>query len=103
MSKKRFATKAILALLVVIMVLGSMSIFSLAADTVRNEGGKYGQIIPTDSKLKAQKSSYTFYGDSGKLYFMRISKGKPNSFFAVEIYSDKNYQTQHCLTVIGLG
>ena len=94
MSKKRFATKAILALLVVIMVLGSVSIFSLAADTVRNEGGKYGQIIPTDSKLKAQKSSYTFYGDSGKLYFMRISKAKENAFFAVEIFSDSGYQNK---------
>ena len=94
MSKKRFATKAILALLVVIMVLGSVSIFSLAADTVRNEGGKYGQIIPTDSKLKAQKSSYTFYGDSGKLYFMRISKAQENAFFAVEIFSDSGYQNK---------
>lgn len=95
MSKKHFATKALLSLLVVIMVLGSLSVFSLAAEPIkRNEGGKYGTVVPTDSKLKTQKKSYSFYGDSGKLYFMRISKGKENAFFAVEIFSDSGYQNK---------
>ena len=94
MTKKRFATKALLSLLIAVLLLGSLSVFSLAAERVENLKQSYGLIVPTDSKLEAPKSSYTFYGDSGKLYFMRISKGKENAKFAVEIYSDSNYQNQ---------
>ncbi len=94
MTKKRFATKALLSLLITVLLLGSLSVFSLAAERVENLKQSYGLIVPTDSKLEAPKSSYTFYGDSGKLYFMRISKGKENAKFAVEIYSDSNYQNQ---------
>ena len=94
MTKKRFATKAFLTFLVAIMLLASLSVLSSAVDKVENLKKSYGEIVPTDSKLEAPKSSYTFYGDSGKLYFMRISKGKENAKFAVEIYADENYQNQ---------
>lgn len=94
MTRKNFVIKALLSLLITVLLLGSLSVFSLAADKVENLKQGYGSVIPTDSKLEAPKSSYTFYGDSGKLYFMRISKGKENAKFAVEIYSDSNYQNQ---------
>ena len=37
-----------------------------------------------------KKKSFSFYGDKATLYFMRISEGKSNSNYAVEIYSDKD-------------
>ncbi len=94
MTEKRFSVKIISAFLLALILLGSFSVFSFAADDIKNLKEKYGLIVPTDSKLKAQKSSYTFYGDSGKLYFMRISKGQKGAKFAVEIYSDSGYQNQ---------
>ena len=94
MNKTRFTTKVLLSLLVVMVVLGSVTVVANAVDAFKNYNLAYGEIVPTDEKLEAQKFTYSLYGDSDELYFMRISKGKPNSFFAVEIYSDKNYQNQ---------
>ncbi len=90
MTEKRFSIKAIAALLLAVVLLGCLGISSLAADSFKNLKGAYGYIVPTDANLKAQKKSYSFYGDSGKIYFMRISKGKKNAKFAVEIYSDED-------------
>ncbi len=90
MNKKRFSVKGIIAVILAVLVLGSLSVASTAADSFTNLGGKYGFVVPTDSNLKAQKKSYTFYGDSGKLYFMRISKGKKNAKYAIEIFSDES-------------
>ena len=92
--KQRKYFKALLTIFAVLLVLGTLCTVAFAADEYQNCGLAYGQIVPTDSKLSAQKTSYTFYGDSGNLYFMRISSGKPNSWFAVEIYSDAQYKEQ---------
>lgn len=94
MNKTRFTTKVLLSLLVVMVVLGSVAVVANAVDAFKNYNLAYGEIVPTDAKLEAQKFTYSLYGDSDDIYFMRISKGKENAFFAVEIYSDKNYQTQ---------
>ncbi len=94
MNKTRFTTRLLLSLLVVMVVFGSFAVVADAADAFKNYNLAYGEIVPTDAKLEAQKFSYSLYGDSDSLYFMRISKGKKNAFFAVEIYADKNYQTQ---------
>lgn len=92
MKGTRSALKVVLSLFAVLISIGSLCVFSFAVDKTASYENKYGQIVPTDSKLEAQKSSYTFYGDKGTLYFMRISKGKSNANYAVEIYSDKSYK-----------
>ena len=89
MKKINAKTKVLITLLVTLLVIGAMAVVSFAADKTASYDNKYGQIVPTDSKLEARKTSYTFYGDSANLYFMRISKGKDNANYAVEIYSDK--------------
>lgn len=94
MKKAKFTTKALLSLIIVVMLIGTMSVCSLAADTFTNANLSYGEIVPTDSKLDAQKQSYTFYGDSAELYFMQISKAKANAHFCIEIFNDKSYQNQ---------
>lgn len=94
MNKTRFTTKVLLSLLVVMVVLGSVAVVANAADSFQNYNLAYGEIVPTDEKLEAQRFTYSLSGDSDDLYFMRISKGKPDAYFAVEIYSDGNYQTQ---------
>ncbi len=90
MTEKRFSIKALFALILAVVLVSSFGVASLAADSFQNLKGAYGYIVPTDSNLKAQKKSYTFYGDSGKMYFMRISKGKKDAKYAVEIYSDES-------------
>lgn len=92
--KQRYFPKAILTLLVVVLLMGTLCTLTLAADTFKNCDRAYGEIVPTDEKLDAQRENYKFYGDSGKLYFMRISRGKTNAWFAVEIYSDSQYKNQ---------
>ncbi|MBO5065783.1 MAG: hypothetical protein J6D06_06690 [Clostridia bacterium] len=94
MKKARFTTKALLSFIIVVMLIGSMSVLSFAADTFTNANLSYGEIVPTDSKLDAQKQSYTFYGDSAELYFMQISKGRTGAHFCIEIFNDKSYQNQ---------
>ena len=94
MKKAQFTTKALLSLIMVVVLIGSMGILSFAEDTYKNYNLSYGEIVPTDAKLEAQKQSYTFYGDSAELYFMQISKGKANARFSIEIFTDKNYQSQ---------
>ncbi|MEE1504283.1 MAG: hypothetical protein UGF89_08600 [Acutalibacteraceae bacterium] len=89
MKKINTKTKVLLTLLVTLLVIGAMTVVSFAAEKKAAYDNKYGQIVPTDSKLEAKKTSFTFYGDSANLYFMRISKGKENANYAVEIYSDK--------------
>ena len=92
MKKTGRKTKVLLTLLVTLLVIGAVAVVSFAADRTAAYDNKYGQIVPTDSKLEARKSSFTFYGDSANLYFMRISEGKSNANYAVEIYADKQYK-----------
>ena len=92
--KQKYFPKALLTLLVVVLLMGTLCTVTLAADTFKNCNKAYGEIVPTDENLDAQREKYSFNGDSGKLYFMRISKGKPEAWFAVEIYSDSEYKTQ---------
>ncbi len=89
MKKISSKTRVLVTLLVTLLVIGALAVVSLAADKEAAYGKKYGQIVPTDSKLEARKTSFSFYGDKGTLYFMRISEGKSNANYAVEIYSDK--------------
>lgn len=94
MNKKRFTVKALIAFVVALVILGTISTFALAGNFYENKKLAYGEIVPTDAKLKSQKFTYTFYGDKGDMYFMRLSKGVSNAYFAIEIYSDKNYKSQ---------
>lgn len=91
---KKHLSKALLTLLVVVILAGSFCTYAAAADEYKNCNSAYGAIIPTDSSLSAPKASYSFSGDSGVFYFMRISKGKPDAWFSVEIFSDAQYTTQ---------
>ncbi len=94
MKQQRFS-KALLTFFAVILALCTLcTVASAATEEVKNLGLAYGEIVPTNEKLGAQVKEYTFYGDSGNLYFMRISKGKPNAQFAVEIFSDSQYKNQ---------
>lgn len=88
--KRNLMKGVVAALFALIVVFGSFSIVATAAEKAEF-GGKYGYIIPTDSKLSAQKSSYTFYGNSTDLYFMLFSTGKENSYYTVEIFSSNDY------------
>lgn len=94
MNKKRFALKALLTFMVALIILGTVSTFAYAGDSYQNKKLAYGEIVPTDAALKAQKFTYNFYGDKGDMYFMRLSKGVSNAYFAIELYSDKNYKNQ---------
>lgn len=85
-------------LFVLIIAVASFSITASAATTEEEHGGSYGYIIPTDGNLSAQKSSYTFYGNSTTLYFMIFSTGKENSFFNVEIYSTNDYNPDNIVS-----
>ena len=89
MKKTGLKTKVFLTLIVTLLVVGAMAVVSFAADKTASYDNKYGQIVPTDAKLEAKKTSFSFYGDKATLYFMRISEGKSNANYAVEIYSDK--------------
>ncbi len=89
MKKINTKTRVLVTLLVALLVIGATAVVSFAAEKKASYDNKYGQIVPTDKKLEARKTSFTFYGDSANLYFMRISKGKDNANYAVEIYSDK--------------
>ncbi len=91
MKKTSSKTKVLLTLFVTLLVIGAMAVVSFATDKTASYDNKYGQIVPTDSKLEARKTSYSFYGDEAVLYFMRISEGKDNANYAVEIYSDNEY------------
>lgn len=90
MKKTGIKTKVLFSLIVTLLVIGAMAVVSFAADKTASYDNKYGQIVPTDSKLEARKTSFSFYGDKATLYFMRISKGKSDANYAIEIYSDKN-------------
>ncbi len=94
--KQKSFSRAVITLLAVFLIIGTLCTYALAEEGVEQQplNKAYGEIIPTDSKLSAQKDSYTFYGDSGNLYFMRISKGKDNAWFAVEIFADSQYKNQ---------
>lgn len=89
MKIKNVKFRVIATLVVIILLVGSFAVMSFAADTYVSYNNKYGQIVPTDSKLEKPKTSFTFYGDKATLYFMRVSKGEANANYAVEIYSDK--------------
>lgn len=82
-------TRLLITLVVTLLLFGAMSLTSFAADKTASYNNKYGQIVPTDSKLESPKTSFTFYGDKATLYFVRISTGKSDANYAVEIYSDK--------------
>lgn len=85
-------------LFVLIIAVTSLAITASAATTEEEHGGSYGYIIPTDENLSAQKSSYTFYGNSTTLYFMIFSTGKENSYFNVEIYSTNDYNPDNIVS-----
>ncbi len=91
----------VLSLVLAVILLGSFATISLAADssvTTKDLNGAYGNIVPTDANLKAQKKSYSFSGDSTTLYFWMISKGKSNANCAVEIYSDSKHSDNKLVT-----
>lgn len=93
--KQRNFSKALLTFFAVLLLVCTLcTMVQAATDEYQNCGLAYGNIVPTDENLNAQKTSYSFYGDSGNLYFMRISKGKADAWFAVEIYSDSQYKNQ---------
>ncbi len=94
MTQKRFSAKIILSIIATLLIMGTLCTVAFAANQVANYKCAYGQAVPTDSKLSAKVSQYNFKGDEGTLYFMQISKGKPNSHYAVEIFSDSNYSTK---------
>ena len=75
--------RVIPVLLVLLIAVASLAVTVSAATTEEERGGTYGYIIPTDANLSAQKSSYTFYGNSTTLYFMLFSAGKENSYFNI--------------------
>ncbi len=91
MKHSRFAKKALLLALATLLFVCTLAVTGFAGDREYAYNNKYGQIIPTDSKLAAPKKSYSFSGDSAELYFMRISEGKKNACFTIEIYADKKY------------
>ena len=79
---KRYILKGLLpTLLVMLVAITSFAITASAATTEETYGGTYGYIIPTDKDLAAQKNSYSFYGNSTKLYFMLFPAGKENSYY----------------------
>ncbi|MBR6551235.1 MAG: fibronectin type III domain-containing protein, partial [Clostridia bacterium] len=84
--------------LVLLVAVATLALTASAATTEEERGGAYGYIIPTDSNLSAQKSSYTFYGNSTKLYFMIFSAGKENSYFNIEIYSTNDYNPDNIVS-----
>ncbi len=90
--------RVITLLLVLLVAVASLAITASAATTEEAYGGSYGYIIPTDKNLSAQKSSYTFYGNSTTLYFMLFSAGKENSYFNVEIYSTNDYNPDNIVS-----
>ncbi len=94
MTQKRFSAKIILSIIATLLIMGTLCTVAFAANQVANYNCAYGQAVPTDSKLSAKISQYTFNGDEGTLYFMQISKGKPNAHYAVEIFSDSGYKTK---------
>jgi hypothetical protein len=94
MKQRRLNMKVILSVIATLLLVCALFGVTASADNVANYNRAYGQVVPTDSNLKAQVDKYDFYGDVGTLYFMQISKGKENANFAVEIYSDANYQNQ---------
>ncbi len=91
MKKTNTRIKLLAALLVALLVISALAVVSFAADKTASYDNEYGQIVPTDSKLEAKKTSFSFYGDKATLYFMRISEGESNANYAIEIYSDKAY------------
>ena len=64
MKKTGLKTKALLTLIVTLLVIGAMAVVSVASDKTAAYDNKYGQIVPTDSKLEARKTSVSFYGDN---------------------------------------
>lgn len=94
MTQKRFSAKIVLSIIAVLLIMGTLCTVAFAANQVANYNCAYGQAVPTDSKLSAKISQYNFKGDEGTLYFMQISKGKPDSHYAVEIFSDSGYKTK---------
>ena len=92
-------TKRVIPVLLVLLVaVVSLTLTASAATTEEERGGTYGYIIPTDANLSAQKSSYSFYGNSTTLYFMLFSAGKENSYFNVEIYSTNDYNPDNIVS-----
>lgn len=94
MTQKRFSAKIVLSIVAALLIMGTLCTVAFAANQVANYKCAYGQAVPTDDKLSAKISQYTFTGDEGTLYFMQISKGKPNAHYAVEIFSDSGYKTK---------
>ena len=94
MTQKRFSARIALTIIATLLIIGTLCTVGLAASFEEmnkgNYSGAYGQAVPTDEKLNAKVSQYKFNGDEGTLYFMQISKGKPNAYYAVEIFTDND-------------
>ena len=74
-------------LFVLIIAVASFAITASAATTEEEHGGTYGYIIPTDSNLSAQKNSYTFYGNSAKLYYPKSILFLPYHYWMLQWWS----------------
>lgn len=96
--KRSVFSRVISLTLTLLVILSSVTLIATAATTEKELGGTYGYLIPTDSNLSAQKSSYTFYGNSTTLYFMLFSTGKENSFYTVEIFSSNDYNPDNVVS-----
>ena len=94
MTQKRFSARIALTIIATLLIIGTLCTVGLAASFEEmnkgNYSGAYGPAVPTDEKLNAKVSQYKFNGDEGTLYFMQISKGKPNAYYAVEIFTDND-------------
>lgn len=96
---KRYILKGLLpTLLVMLVAITSFAITASAATTEETYGGTYGYIIPTDKDLAAQKNSYSFYGNSTKLYFMLFPAGKENSYYTIEISSTDDFNPDNIVS-----
>ncbi len=78
--------KALSIVLVVIMLTGTLGIVSNAADEP-----DWGYIIPTNSTFSKPAPTVYLSGSYDYIYFYVNSKSN-NTYFAFELYSDKNYE-----------
>lgn len=94
--KRSVSTRVISVILAVLVIISTLGVAAFAAE--KELGGSYGYIVPTDSKLAAPKTSYTFYGNSAVLYFMLFSYGKEGSYYTVEIFSSADYNEENVVS-----
>ncbi len=91
MKQRCFKAKVFITLLATLILLGALCSFAFAADVYKPVNGAYGQAVPTNKNYEDEITHYNFYGDEATLHIMQISAGKKGAYYAVEIYSDKEY------------